>query len=253
MAESKDLITPKKVIPTGIKGIDDYCKHGDGIYGLTPGDVGLVGGPMAVGKSSLLTVMAHNMANQGFKVLHIITEDYLTNVIKKYYSMDSGIALSDLPNMMSEVIEKMNEVERDGDVFIKRLSDGNLKECVRTVFEKHDIDVITFDGAIMENNPNNPYPISTINMEKLREVSQEFGVVIWGIPQTKLGVRGGTIEKFQRRTLQEATFTAYMEPKSDYSSGIRNIKIIKHRYDREVDSPDNFTIHMDFNKVKLTE
>jgi archaellum biogenesis ATPase FlaH len=256
MAESEDLTTPKKVIPTGIKGIDDYCKHGDGVYGLTPGDVGLVGAPMAVGKTSLLTVMARNMAEQGFKVLNVVVEDTLTYVINKYYSMDTGIALSEIQNKMGEVIEKLKEVERDGNVYIKRLPPGgDLKECVRPVFEKYDIDVLVFDGLIASNNHLNPSSIFSTNMSKLREISDEFGVVIWGTPQTKFGFKNESIiEKFQRRTLHQATFVAHMDRKSlDYSSGEREIKIIKSRYNREVDSPENFTIHMDFNKLKLTE
>jgi len=83
-ALEKDSRVP---IPLGIVGIDNLLKGGLGI-----GELGVVLAPTGTGKTTLLTKIANSAHADGKNVLQIFFEDNVTNILRKHYTIWSGIA-----------------------------------------------------------------------------------------------------------------------------------------------------------------
>ena len=80
---SKDSRVP---IPTGITGLDNILKGG-----LGHGELGMILAPTGIGKSTILTIFASAAAQAGKNVVQIFFEDTKANIIKKHYTIWTGL------------------------------------------------------------------------------------------------------------------------------------------------------------------
>ena len=112
-ALEKDSRVP---VPLGIVGIDNLLKGGLGI-----GELGVVLAPTGTGKTTLLTKIANSAHASGKNVLQIFFEDNVTNILRKHYTIWTGIAPDDQLENKEEVIARVKEIEENSKGQLKLL------------------------------------------------------------------------------------------------------------------------------------
>ena len=104
-------------IPTGIKGLDNLMEGG-----LAKGELGVILAPFGVGKTTLITRLAHTAWELNYNVVQIFFEDNTKVIQKKHTTCMTGIALNDLNGRASEVEEMINkkQSERSNHLILKK-------------------------------------------------------------------------------------------------------------------------------------
>ena len=100
-ALEKDSRVP---IPTGVVGLDNLLRGGLGI-----GELGVILAPTGIGKSTLATIFANSAFNVGHNVLQIFFEDNENAILRKHYTIWSGVPSHEQPNQKDLVIPLVKE------------------------------------------------------------------------------------------------------------------------------------------------
>jgi hypothetical protein len=176
----------RKTIPTGIDGIDRLLKGG-----LAIGELGIILAPLGIGKTTLLTKIANSGYLDGKKVLHIIFEDNLIDILRKHYTIWTEIKPDDQPERKREVKEIIKDVEENCNGVIKVLklpsasvTIGEIKTKLRKFHsEGFDPDLLIIDYVECISSEKIEYgeewKSEGVIMRKIEAMSNEFNMAIW--------------------------------------------------------------------------
>ena len=176
----------RKVIPTGIDGIDVSLEGG-----LGKGELGVIIGPSSFGKTSLTTAMANYAASHNFKVVQIVFEDKEKQIQRKHIGKITGIEARDLSK--SENIEFVKTVMGDCDVFdntlkIKKFNTGEIspvqirayiKRLINTGFKPDLVIVDYFECLIPSKNFKDQWAGEGHIMRALESIASDLDVAMW--------------------------------------------------------------------------
>jgi len=178
-------------IPTGVNGIDRVLKGGLGI-----GELGVVLAPTGVGKTTILTKFANSAFNSGFKVLHIFFEDNMNNVLKKHYTIWTGISPDDQVTRKDEVITIVKQKKNESKGVLKliklpsdSLTVSGLKSKLRKLATEGfipDLLVIDYVDCIVQENSNmlgEEWKSEGSIMRHLEAMTSEFEIALWTATQ----------------------------------------------------------------------
>lgn len=186
-ALEKDSRVP---VPLGIIGIDNLLKGGLGI-----GELGVVLAPTGTGKTTLLTKIANSAHAAGKNVLQIFFEDNVTNILRKHYTIWTGIAPDDQLERKEEVIAKVKEIEENSKGQLKLLkmpSDSvtisEIKSKIRKLHsEGFNVDVLLIDYVDCISPERSTFGEEWKGegsiMRSLEAITSEFNIAIWTATQ----------------------------------------------------------------------
>lgn len=194
---SQENVVP---ITTGISKLDNTL--GGGLY---KGDVGLLIAGLGFGKTSMTTSMAHAAATcksyhndyKGFKVLHIVFEDTVRQISRKYFSKVTQVETR-LLNQNEETAESVKTALKEyedaemmlNNIKIIRLATGEvtateIKEKVKRKINegfKPDLLIIDyFDCLAPEKGTGSlsKWEQEGKTMRKLENMAKEMDIAIW--------------------------------------------------------------------------
>lgn len=188
-----------EAIPTGIPEIDVEIAGG-----LGREEVGLFVAPQGYGKTTMSTLLAHNAALAGYKVLQVYFEDKPDDLVRKHYAKLTGIkcdALRGLSNtQMKGLAQKTNDnagekrkALRDN-LVMKRMDDGDttvedIEEQIRRYINdgfKPDMMTIDYFSSLKHStNPSkNEYSAQARCMRKIKNLAYKYNMAIWVMQQT---------------------------------------------------------------------
>jgi replicative DNA helicase len=171
-------------------GIDNLLKGGLGI-----GELGVVLAPTGTGKTTLLTKIANSAHADGKNVLQIFFEDNVTNILRKHYTIWSGIAPDDQIERKEEVIAKVKEMEANSKGKLKLLkmpSDSvtisEIKSKIRKLHsEGFVVDVLLIDYVDCISPERSTFGEEWKGegsiMRSLEAMTSEFNIAIWTATQ----------------------------------------------------------------------
>lgn len=177
-------------VPLGVTGLDNLLKGGLGV-----GELGVILAPTGTGKTTFLTKIANTAYNQGKNVLQIFFEDNVTNILRKHYTIWTGIAPDDQIERKEEVIElvKQKESESAGKIkLLKMPSDSvtisEIKSKLRKLHsEGFSVDVLVIDYidciSPEKSNFGEEWKGEGNVMRSLEAMTSEFNLVIWTATQ----------------------------------------------------------------------
>lgn len=177
-------------VPLGITGLDNLLKGGLGV-----GELGVILAPTGTGKTTFLTKIANTAYNQGKNVLQIFFEDNVTNILRKHYTIWTGIAPDDQIERKEEVIElvKQKESESVGKLkLLKMPSDSvtisEIKSKLRKLHsEGFSVDVLVIDYIDCISPEKSTFGEEWKGegnvMRSLEAMTSEFNLVIWTATQ----------------------------------------------------------------------
>lgn len=180
----------RQTIPTGITGIDNLLKGGLGRC-----ELGVILAPTGTGKTTLLSKFANTAYNLGKHVLQIFFEDNPENIKRKHYTIWSGIAPDDQPNMASEVKRLVEEAQNKSKGklnLIKYASDSKTVTDIKNMLRKYEaihgkvdlllidyVDCIASEKAVGGDEWKGEGAI----MRSLEAMTTEFDITIWTATQ----------------------------------------------------------------------
>ena len=177
-------------IPTGIIGVDNLLKGG-----LGRGELGVVLAPTGTGKTTLLTKMANTAFNCGYNVLQIFFEDNSGDIKRKHYTIWSGVAPDNQPDLKDEVLSVAREKQEKSSGQMKLLklpssdvSVSEIKSKIRKMISdgfKIDLLVLDYIDCVAPEKSNNgdEWKGEGSIMRKLEAMTDEFEIAIWTATQ----------------------------------------------------------------------
>lgn len=141
--------------------------------------------------TTLLTLFANSAYNSGFNVLQIFFEDNANNILKKHYTIWTGIAPDELYNKKEEVIETLNVIKntnRNSLKLLKLPSDSvsvtEIKNHIRKLKSEGfipDLIIIDYVDCIVpeKSNYNEEWKGEGAIMRSLEAMTTEFNVAMW--------------------------------------------------------------------------
>jgi len=186
-ALQKDSRVP---FPTGIVGMDNLLKGG-----LARGELAIFLAPTGIGKTTWLTKVANTAYNVGANVLQIFFEDNMNDILRKHYTIWTGIASDDQPANEEEIVKKVEEVSEGRSNFIKLLklpafgvSIADIKSKIRKLeSEGFMIDLLILDYIdciSLENKiDGEEWKGEGTIMRSLESMTDEFNIAIWTATQ----------------------------------------------------------------------
>lgn len=181
----KDFRVP---IPTGIVGLDNLLKGG-----VALGELAIVLAPTGIGKTTLLTLFANTGFNVGKNVLHIVFEDNLPSILRKHYTIWTGVAPDDLYDNREEIIPFLEKKQKDSKCELKVVklpSDSTSVSGIKTLVRKlksegfvPELIVIDYVDCLVPDKNNNNYNEEWKGegaiMRGLETMASEFQVAMW--------------------------------------------------------------------------
>lgn len=229
MAEIEKL--NRRKLPTGIQQIDAYLKGG-----ITDQSINVIGGALASGKTTLGVIIANNMVSNGLKVLHIVREDYTSNIALKYVAAQTGTPQHGFKPTIRNV--------RVGNILVTHINfDDSVSKAVRTILEGEQ-----FDFIIIENI-DTP---SSLEINRLRSLLETYNVTILGTAQANRPLMDSALIDFKRPTISGADLVLTIEKLYEgHEYKNINLNILKHRYESDLGFPSAFELNIDFSGVKI--
>lgn len=172
--------------PTGITGLDALLKGG-----LGRGELGVVLAPTGVGKSTLLTKFANSAYNAGANVLQIFFEDNENAILRKHFTIWSGISPDDQPGLKDDVIKSVDEAKENsvGSLKLMKLPSygttlADIKSRIRKYINegnKLDLVIIDYVDCITsdKNNGEDEWKGEGAIMRGIESMSSEFDIAVW--------------------------------------------------------------------------
>lgn len=182
-----DARTP---IPTGINGLDEVLDGGLGIC-----EFGMVLAPTGIGKTTLLTKFANTAYNCGFKVLQIIFEDNVNSVLRKHYTIWTGLSPKNLPSETEAVVEMLKDIENNSKGVLKicklpsdSITTSELKSMLRKLAMegfKPDLVIIDYVDCLSPERATygEEWKGEGAIMRHLEAMTSEFNIAIWAATQ----------------------------------------------------------------------
>jgi replicative DNA helicase len=176
----------RKTIPTGVKGLDLTLKGG-----LAKGELGIVIAPTGVGKTTLLTMFANSAFNSGMNVLQIFFEDNVNTILRKHYTIWTGIIPDDQYKRKEEIISSLKEIKDNTKNQLKLLklpSDSvtisEIKSQIRKLKAEGfipDMILVDYVDCIVpeKTNYNEEWKGEGAIMRSLETMTDEFDVSLW--------------------------------------------------------------------------
>jgi replicative DNA helicase len=204
----------RRPIPTGILGLDDKMNGG-----LAKGELGVILAPFGVGKTTMMTKIANEAFNLGYKVLQVFFEDTTKVIQRKHLSCWSEIELNKLGD--DENKTKLNEIintknKGDGYLKLKKFSsDGTtipmIKKYIRKLSasgSKPDIILLDYIDCVVSNKKfDKGYEAEGAIMRQFESLLTEFDMVGWtavqgnrasiGAETVDSSMMGGSIQRGQ--------------------------------------------------------
>lgn len=172
--------------PTGVNGIDGLLKGG-----LARGELGVVLAPTGVGKSTLLTKFSNSAFNHNCHVLQIFFEDNINAILRKHYTLWTGISPDEQPKMKDVVINIVKEKENlsNGTLKLMKLpSFGTTLSDIKSKIRKYinegnklDLVIIDYVDCITsdKNNGEDEWKGEGAIMRGIESMASEFDIAIW--------------------------------------------------------------------------
>jgi hypothetical protein len=121
--------------------------------GLAKTELAIILAPFGVGKTTLITKIANSAKNQGLNVLQIFFEDNINTILRKHYTIWSGIPTKEQIYYKDDVINVVNNIKKKctGKLFLMKLpSYGTTLSDLKSKVRKHinefgDVDEILID------------------------------------------------------------------------------------------------------------
>ena len=188
----------EEVIPTGINEVDKRIAGG---LGRT--EIGLFTALTGYGKTTFGSVIAHNAAVNGYKVLQIYFEDKQTDMLRKQLSIiDSGVQINKLMGMTYESAEMYASkiVKENGflkasenHILAKMENKETTVEDIEDLIEhllnnedfRPDMIVIDYFGCLKfsRNGAKDIYLAQADCMRKIKNLAFNYNVAIWIMQQ----------------------------------------------------------------------
>ena len=185
-----------ETITTGIPELDTAMAGGLGRQ-----EIGLFVAPTGYGKTTMATVLAHNAALAGYKVIQLYFEDKPNDIIRKHYAKLAGIKCDMLRELdEDEILKLMENTDRsDLDTLISnlrivRMADGettaeDIEEMIRRYINKgFRPDMITIDYfSSLKHSTNqykNTFDAQARCMRKIKEIAYKYNIAVWMMQQT---------------------------------------------------------------------
>lgn len=176
----------RKVIPTGIDGIDESLEGG-----LGKGELGVIIGPSSFGKTSLTTAMANHAARTGFNVVQIVFEDKEKQIQRKHIGKITNVEARDLSK--PENIEFVKSTMAACDVFdhtlkIKKFNTGEIspvqirayiKRLINTGFRPDLVIIDYFECLIPSKSFKDQWTAEGHIMRALESIASDLDVAMW--------------------------------------------------------------------------
>lgn len=176
----------RKVIPTGIDGIDEALEGGIG-----KGELGVIIGPSSFGKTSLTTAIANYAASHDFKVAQIIFEDKEKQIQRKHIGKITNVEARDLSK--PEYIDKVKSIMADCSIFdeslkIKKFNTGEispvqirayLKRLINTGFKPDLVIVDYFECLVPSKSFKDQWAGEGNIMRALESIASDLDVALW--------------------------------------------------------------------------
>lgn len=180
----------RETFPTGISGIDELLKGG-----LGRKELGIVLAPTGIGKSTLLTKFANSAYMAGGHVLQIFFEDNINAILRKHYTIWTGIVSDQQPNYKDDVIRIVNETKQNtkGSLKLMKLPSygttlSDIKSKIRKYINENgklDLIIIDYVDCIVSDRGNNEdeWKGEGAIMRGIETMGDEFDCAIWGATQ----------------------------------------------------------------------
>jgi replicative DNA helicase len=175
--------------PTGISGIDNLLKGG-----LARGELGILLMPTGIGKTTMLTKIGNSGFNTGANVLQIFFEDNMNDILRKHYTIWTGISPDDQPKNEEDVVKIVNEVgDRENKLLLLKLpafgvSISDIKNKIRKLeSEGTKLDLLIIDYidciSLERSIEGEEWKGEGTIMRSLEAMTDEFNIAIWTATQ----------------------------------------------------------------------
>lgn len=176
----------RRVVPTGINGIDDTLEGG-----LGKGELGVIIGAASFGKTSLTTAIANHAASIGHKVVQIVFEDKEKQIQRKHIGRITGIEARNLskPEYIDIVKEEMaNCSVFDDNLRIKKFNTGEispvqirnyLKRLINTGFKPDEVIIDYFECLVPSKNFKDQWTGEAHIMRALESLASDLDIALW--------------------------------------------------------------------------
>lgn len=176
----------RRVVPTGIDGIDNALEGG-----LGKGEFGIIIGPSGFGKTTITTAMANHAARNGFKVLQIVFEDKEKQIQRKHIGKITGIESKDLskPENIENVKAIMAETKIfDDNLIIKKFNTGEItvphlrnyiKRLKNTGFIPDLVIIDYFECLVASKNFKDEWTGEGHTMRQLEALASDLDFALW--------------------------------------------------------------------------
>ena len=232
----------RKVVPTGINGIDESLEGG-----LGKGELGVIIAGSGFGKTSLTTSMANHAASKGFKVVQIVFEDKEKKIQRKHIGKITNIEARNLSKQENK--EFVMDVMKNCDIFdntlkIKKFNTGEitpvhirnyLKRLINIGFKPDLVIIDYFECLISTKNFKDPWSGEAHTMRQLETISSDLEVALWVPTQGTKGSlnadiitmdkAGGSVGKIQIGHI----ILSISRSLEDASNNIATIAVLKNR------------------------
>lgn len=180
----RDLLNNSPVMSTGWSEVDE--KLGGGIARQ---ELSLWCGASGTGKSIFLSNLSVNLVKKGYNVVYISLELADRVVSKRFDSMTTGIAQSDILSNINKVVHDVESFKSDstGELFIKRMPESvttsnhiraYLKELEQAHGFRPDVLVVDYLDLMATNNKSisieNMFIADKFKAEELRAIGLEY-------------------------------------------------------------------------------
>lgn len=142
------------------------------------GEIGVITAKSGVGKTSLLTLIANNIWQDGHNVLQLSADDNETMILKKHQAIISGIPQSDLEDNIETVKSKLEEAYKHNKnkLIIKNIREeievNSVIDLIKEIQIKHET---KFDTIILDLSSL----IKVSQLQYISDLAADLNVVIF--------------------------------------------------------------------------
>lgn len=187
----------EETIPTGIPRLDTML-----VGGLGRKEIGLFVAPTGYGKTTFGTILAHNAAKSGYKVLQIFLEDKPNDIVRKHLAMGMMENSHHFKKLSEErannVIEKLDTIGEgilNENLILLKMEDGittveDIKNKINQLYIllnfKPDMIIIDYFSALQhsQNSYKDLNAAQARCMRKIKEMAFDLDAAIWVMQQT---------------------------------------------------------------------
>jgi len=141
--------------------------------------------------TTILTKFGNSSYNGGANVLQIFFEDNINQILKKHYTIWTGIAPDDQPDYVEQIVSAVKDIESENSGTLKLMklpSYGTTLSDIKTkirkyISEGHDLDLVIIDYVDCitndKNNGDEEWKGEGQIMRGIESMASEFNIGIW--------------------------------------------------------------------------